>query len=163
MLGLPFHHQLIITSLLSLNRCSHDVDFKPSDPGRRLAITQGLVAVAKSLSVTAGVLLVEQPTTTSAFVDDPSTVVVNPFTAFQTVGMIPKEYFEEHRSIYCFTERVVDGDTIRVRHIPTYAFTRQAPEPLLSKRGISDETLLIRLYGGTYTIFMQPMKESPTA
>lgn len=70
----------------------------------------------------------------------------NPFIQLETVGMVPKAYFEENRSIYAFTERILDGDTIRVRHVPGYSFSNQEPEPL-KKRGIADETLLIRLYG----------------
>jgi len=70
----------------------------------------------------------------------------NPFVQLETVGMVPKAYFEENRSIYGYTERILDGDTIRVRHVPGYSFTNQTPEPL-AKRGIADDTLLIRLYG----------------
>ena len=70
----------------------------------------------------------------------------NPFVQLETVGMVPKAYFEENRSIYGFTERILDGDTIRVRHVPGYSFTNQTPEPL-AKRGITDDTLLIRIYG----------------
>lgn len=66
--------------------------------------------------------------------------------------MIPKSYFEENQTIYAFTERVIDGDTIRVRHIPGYAVRllgrRKLTTPLPKKRGIADETLSIRVYGG---------------
>ena len=67
--------------------------------------------------------------------------------------MIPKSYFEEERTIYAFTERVIDGDTIRVRHIPGYAvrrlFSRRGAKITtpLPKRGIAGETLSIRVYG----------------
>lgn len=60
--------------------------------------------------------------------------------------MVPKSHFEEHRCIYAFVERVIDGDTIRVRHLPAYAF-RLRPPTSLKKRGIADETLSIRIYG----------------
>jgi endonuclease YncB( thermonuclease family) len=44
-------------------------------------------------------------------------------------------------------ERVVDGDTIRVSHLPGYNWRRwNAPAPLRS-RGIADRTLLVRVYG----------------
>ena len=55
-------------------------------------------------------------------------------------------------SIYAFCERVIDGDTIRVRHIPTYGLRRwipgtaKAPQPL-QQRGIADDTLIVRIYG----------------
>lgn len=70
----------------------------------------------------------------------------NPFVQLETVGMVPKAYFDENRSIYAFTERVLDGDTFRVRHVPGFSFTNQTPEPL-QKRGIAEDTLVIRLYG----------------
>jgi len=67
---------------------------------------------------------------------------------FETVGMVPKPFFDNNSCIYAFVERVIDGDTIRVRHIPAYSWRlwkrRQAP---LEKRGIADETLSIRIYG----------------
>lgn len=72
---------------------------------------------------------------------------------FDTVDHVPKEYFDNHRFIYAFCERIVDGDTIRVRHIPGYnsvvgALTGAAKDvqPLTS-RGIADQTLIVRLYG----------------
>jgi endonuclease YncB( thermonuclease family) len=70
--------------------------------------------------------------------------------------MIPKQRFEEQQVLYAFTERVIDGDTIRVRHIPNYMLRnyllryfynhKQALSPL-NQRGIAQETLSIRLYG----------------
>jgi endonuclease YncB( thermonuclease family) len=73
-------------------------------------------------------------------------------TRFETVDQVPKEYFDKHRFIYAFCERVVDGDTIRVRHIPGYnsvvgAFTGAADVQPLTSRGITDQTLIVRLYG----------------
>ena len=58
---------------------------------------------------------------------------------------VPKGYFREKRVIYGFVERVIDGDTIRVRHVPGYAFHRKKPEPL-QQRGIAKDTLSIRIY-----------------
>jgi endonuclease YncB( thermonuclease family) len=44
-------------------------------------------------------------------------------------------------------ERVIDGDTVRVRHLPGYNWRRwKHPSPLTS-RGIADQTLSIRIYG----------------
>lgn len=68
---------------------------------------------------------------------------------FQTVDDVPRNYFDTHQSIYALVERVIDGDTLRVRHIPGYRpwwFRSQTPQPL-QKRGIADETLSIRIYG----------------
>jgi len=67
---------------------------------------------------------------------------------FETVGMLPQSHFDEQCSIYCFVERIIDGDTIRVRHIPAYSWLpwKRRPTPL-QKRGIAGETLSIRIYG----------------
>ena len=67
---------------------------------------------------------------------------------FETVAMVPKSFFEDQRYVYCYVERVIDGDTIRVRHIPGYSWLpwKRRPSPL-KKRGIADETLSIRIYG----------------
>jgi endonuclease YncB( thermonuclease family) len=73
-------------------------------------------------------------------------VVANPFVQLETVGMVPKAYFDQNVAIYAFVERILDGDTLRVRHVPGFSLTQQTPEPL-PKRGIADDTLVIRLYG----------------
>lgn len=65
---------------------------------------------------------------------------------FETVDDVPKEHFRENRSIYAFVERVIDGDTIRVRHYPGYAIRGQKAQSM-QKRAISDCTLSIRIYG----------------
>ena len=68
---------------------------------------------------------------------------------FDTVGSVPQMHFDENRSFYGLTERVLDGDTIRVRHVPGFAFTNDVPEPL-QKRSLVNDTLLIRLYGSEF-------------
>jgi len=83
-------------------------------------------------------------TTTSELVKNAA--AINPYVQFETVDMVPNSYFDDQLSIYGFVERILDGDTIRVRHIPGYALGQKAPEPL-QKRGIADETLKIRFYG----------------
>lgn len=66
---------------------------------------------------------------------------------FETCGMVPKAYFDEQRSVYGLVERVIDGDTIRVRHLPLYSWRLWAKHPKpLQQRGIADETMSIRLY-----------------
>jgi len=70
-------------------------------------------------------------------------------TQFDTVNDVPAEYFAQQRSIYGFVERVIDGDTIRVRHIPGYGglFASYAPPQPIQARGIANITLSIRIYG----------------
>jgi endonuclease YncB( thermonuclease family) len=75
----------------------------------------------------------------------------------ETVGMVPQSYFDDHKVIYAHVERVIDGDTIRVRHIPAYALRsswllrccllRPRVTTPLQQRGIANETLSIRIYG----------------
>jgi micrococcal nuclease len=62
--------------------------------------------------------------------------------------MVPKSYFDEEKSVYGLVERVTDGDTIRVRHLPLYSFRFWGKQPApLTQRGIAQETMSIRLYG----------------
>jgi endonuclease YncB( thermonuclease family) len=84
----------------------------------------------------------------------PLMMMTNPFQQFETVGMIPKTYFDNHITIYGYTERVIDGDTFRVRHVPGYAMLlptnsiEGSTAKVKGRRGgIADTTLLIRLYG----------------
>jgi endonuclease YncB( thermonuclease family) len=72
--------------------------------------------------------------------------VLDNFHQFQTADDVPKDFFKNHNKIYAFVERIIDGDTIRVRHYPGYSFRRQKREPLQS-RGIAHLTLSIRIYG----------------
>ncbi|GKY98960.1 hypothetical protein MPSEU_000851800 [Mayamaea pseudoterrestris] len=65
---------------------------------------------------------------------------------FETVADVPKSYFVEQRSVYALVERVIDGDTIRVRHVPFFGLTGRKPSPLTT-RGIADQTMSIRIYG----------------
>lgn len=90
---------------------------------------------------------VPMPTVVDSIVEGGTPRTVNPFVRFDTVSMVPNEYFTEHRSLYGFTERVLDGDTIRIRHVPIYGTTyfTKVPEPL-QQRGIANETLIVRLY-----------------
>jgi endonuclease YncB( thermonuclease family) len=65
---------------------------------------------------------------------------------FQTVNDVPDDYFTNQKYIYAFVERIIDGDTMRVRHVPGFALQRQVPEPLQT-RGIANATLSVRVYG----------------
>jgi endonuclease YncB( thermonuclease family) len=65
---------------------------------------------------------------------------------FQTVNDVPEDYFTNQKYIYAFVERIIDGDTMRVRHVPGFSLNRQVPEPLQT-RGIANATLSVRVYG----------------
>jgi endonuclease YncB( thermonuclease family) len=68
-------------------------------------------------------------------------------TQFSTANDVPAAYFKKHRHLYGFCERVIDGDTIRIRHVPGFGWgVRSTPAPL-QQRGIAKDTLSIRIYG----------------
>jgi endonuclease YncB( thermonuclease family) len=62
---------------------------------------------------------------------------------FDTVSDVPKNYFTEQKSIYGRVERVIDGDTVRVRHCKS----RYLCDDRQNQKRIYDSTLSIRLYG----------------
>jgi endonuclease YncB( thermonuclease family) len=69
------------------------------------------------------------------------------WTQFSTANDVPADYFKKHRYLYGFCERVIDGDTIRIRHVPGFGLgVRSTPAPL-QQRGIAKDTLSIRIYG----------------
>jgi endonuclease YncB( thermonuclease family) len=63
---------------------------------------------------------------------------------YDTVADMPKEYFKENKVIFGMVERVIDGDTIQVRHCPT-RFGCPAPDQI--RKRIYDSTLSVRIYG----------------
>lgn len=68
---------------------------------------------------------------------------------FDTVADIPNHYFQEHKTIFGRVERVIDGDTVRLRHCK---YSRYFCENRLGVNGspprkIYDSTLSLRLYG----------------
>ena len=55
------------------------------------------------------------------------------------------DYFTETKTIYGRVEKVIDGDTLRVTHCPTYFTCPDLPSPKV--KPLSEATLSIRLYG----------------
>jgi len=80
-----------------------------------------------------------------AATSSPDPVIFDALPQFYTVDDVPTAFFKDQRYIYAFVERIIDGDTIRVRHVPGYGLGRSAPQPL-QQRGIANETLSIRVY-----------------
>lgn len=66
---------------------------------------------------------------------------------FNTVSDIPPEYFSNHSVIYGFVERVIDGDTMRVRHVPGYGVASSSVSPQPLQGPLANVTLSIRIYG----------------
>ena len=66
-----------------------------------------------------------------------------PFRRYDTAGDIPKSMYQKNKIIRGRVVKVIDGDTIRIRHTPLYP---------LAKRGdycgkLSECTVSVRLYG----------------
>lgn len=74
-----------------------------------------------------------------------STAPFSVLQQFATINDIPPDFFTKRGSIYAFVERVIDGDTIRIRHYPGYSIFNQPVEPLKGK--IANQTIKVRLYG----------------
>jgi micrococcal nuclease len=64
------------------------------------------------------------------------------FSQYATVDDIPADFFVEHKSIYGRVERVIDGDTIRISHCPTYFIC-----PERDSKKLYDSTIKVRMYG----------------
>eukprot|EP00977_Amphora_coffeiformis_P021714 scaffold9766_cov268-Amphora_coffeaeformis.AAC.6 len=110
------------------------------------------MALATSATIKTTTVSPPPPLTITEESSNPFTAVLDPamdFVQFDTANDIPADYFKEQRYIYGFVERVIDGDTIRVRHIPGYGsiLTSNAPPQPLQARGIANITLSIRIYG----------------
>jgi endonuclease YncB( thermonuclease family) len=63
---------------------------------------------------------------------------------FDTVNDIPNHYFKENKVIFGRVERVIDGDTVRVRHCRSRFFGCPKADP--NAKRIYDSTLSIRIY-----------------
>lgn len=65
-----------------------------------------------------------------------------PFQQYNTASDIPQKMFQQHVSIYGSVERITDGDTLRIRHIPMYPFQKSSNYD----GKLSENTIPIRLY-----------------
>jgi endonuclease YncB( thermonuclease family) len=63
------------------------------------------------------------------------------------VDDIPRQYFSDQKTIYGYVERVIDGDTIRVRHCPRFSSSCPPSSSSVSSKRIWDSTLKLRIYG----------------
>jgi endonuclease YncB( thermonuclease family) len=94
---------------------------------------------------------------------------------FATVDDVPASYFRDHRTIYGYVERVIDGDTIRIRHCPGYVpwwyggkppkslqpSSNMAPTTKPKRVALSGITLSIRVYGVDCPETAKPNKGQP--
>ena len=68
-----------------------------------------------------------------------------PFRQYDTANDIPKAYFKDKRVIRGKVIKVIDGDTIRIRHTPLYPLSKG--EKGCTDRKLSECTISVRLYG----------------
>lgn len=70
---------------------------------------------------------------------------------YQTVADIPVSILENHQILYGYVERVIDGDTIRIRHIPHYMLQQISGTDVSSivtwEGPIGNNTIVVRMYG----------------
>jgi len=98
------------------------------------------------LNITRAFLLLLVPLSTTLFVHS----MIFSQKQFNTAGDIPSHFVENRKSIYGKVIRVIDGDTVRIRHAPTGPLfssllpPRDAP-PYQGK--LSEHTISVRLYG----------------
>ena len=62
---------------------------------------------------------------------------------YNNANDIPNEMFKKKKILYGKTVKVIDGDTIRVRHLPFYPFKQTSRYTGL----LSENTISIRIYG----------------
>ena len=91
-----------------------------------------------------------EDTTTTSWISKPSSSVVEarislPFRQYDTANDIPKSYFKDKKVIRGKVIKVIDGDTIRIRHTPLYPISRG--EKGCIDRKLTECTISVRLYG----------------
>jgi endonuclease YncB( thermonuclease family) len=74
-----------------------------------------------------------------------TTVVGSLAPRYETADDIPKTVIKQKLTLNVEMEKVIDGDTVRVSHIPSlFSVGRKAAH---TKRKLSDSTIIVRLYG----------------
>lgn len=81
---------------------------------------------------------------------------------FDTVSDVPQSYFVEGRSIFGRVERVIDGDTVRVRHCPSRWRCPDRMKASDRPSRIWDSTLSIRMYGVDCPELQKRSTDSPS-
>lgn len=66
-----------------------------------------------------------------------------PFTTYNTADDIPSSKIKQNSKIYGKVGKVIDGDTLRIRHLPLYPFVKSNDY----KGSHTEHTISIRIYG----------------
>lgn len=130
------------TSLVSIEQ-------QPATPSRRKFLQKVTATTLVVTAASSGLVPVDSTAWAASGTDDTAILnlpSLNLIPQFSTADDVPSDYFSDNRYIYGFVERIIDGDTIRVRHVPGYGLRRQSTQPL-QQRGIAKDTLSIRVYG----------------
>lgn len=98
-----------------------------------ISFSSKLTATLTAASIFASQILTPQPLLAAQI----------PFQSFNTASDIPQIMFQKQDSIYGRVERVTDGDTLRIRHIPLYPLHKS--NDYTGK--LTESTIPIRLYG----------------
>ena len=74
-----------------------------------------------------------------------SIAAVLPFRQYDTANDIPTSYYKDRKAIRGRVVKVIDGDTLRIRHTPLYPFSKG--ERGCIGRKLTECTISVRLYG----------------
>ena len=74
-----------------------------------------------------------------------SLAAVLPFRQYDTANDIPTSYYKDKKVIRGRVIKVIDGDTLRIRHTPLYPFSKG--ERGCTGRKLTECTISVRLYG----------------
>jgi endonuclease YncB( thermonuclease family) len=70
---------------------------------------------------------------------------------YETASDIPNEAIENRQILYGYVERVIDGDTIRIRHVPEYLLWQgndiDVSSLVDSRKPLGNTTIVVRMYG----------------
>ena len=84
-----------------------------------------------------------KPSTSSSVVE--AAKISLPFRQYDTASDIPKSYFKDKKAIRGKVIKIIDGDTIRIRHTPLYPLSKG--EKGCIDRKLTECTISVRLYG----------------
>mmetsp|Transcript_29262 Transcript_29262/g.42965 ORF Transcript_29262/g.42965 Transcript_29262/m.42965 type:complete len:232 (-) Transcript_29262:132-827(-) len=103
-----------------------------------------MILVAKrsvAASIAAAATIFIQSTTV---VPPANSIDIMPQWRYNTAQDIPIENYKTHKVIYGKTVKVIDGDTIRIRHLPFYPLWRGGTD---FQGLLSENTISVRAYG----------------
>ena len=89
--------------------------------------------------------LVSQSSTSSSTSISAAAIIPQPFKRYETANDIPSSFYKRNKVIRGRVVKVIDGDTLRIRHTPLYPLIKGDND--CNGRRIPECTISIRLYG----------------